>query len=134
MEKTIRRHKFGNIVGALFCLLGLIALIAVLWKAWPNLSSNPNPLSAFGNSLWEEQFSLLPGVQIRLIYFTFLGIAMLVIGASIYAFSRQWFFLPGKTMTLQCPFCRKSWKTSYDRGQILCPHCRHLVHPRLTKR
>lgn len=133
MKGTIRRYKLGYIVSATLCLIGLIALLVVLWKTWPQLSSNPNPLSAFWNSLWEEQLSLIPGVQFKLLYFIILAAATLISGAAMFAFSRQWFFLPGKTMRLQCPFCKKYWKASYDRGQILCPHCRHLVHPRITE-
>lgn len=131
--RTIRRYKLGYIVGATLCLIGLIALLVVLWRAWPQLSSNPNPIAAFWNSLWEEQLSLIPGVQFKLLYFIILAAATLISGAAVFAFSRQWFFLPGRIMRLQCPFCKKYWKTSYDRGQILCPHCRHLVHPRITE-
>ena len=104
-----------------------------VWKAWPEISGDGNPLSAFWDFLWVEEIDLVPSVKFKLTYLVIHGGALLGLGVGVIAFSRQWFFLPETTMKLQCPFCKKFWRAGYDRGQILCPHCRHLVHARIVE-
>lgn len=129
--KTIRRYKLGYALGGTLCVIGFTALFIVFWKVWPQISSNTYSLSGFWALLWEEKLRWIPGVEFKLAYFIILAAITLTSGAAILMFSRQRFFLPGKTMKLQCPFCKKQWRASYDRGQVLCPHCRHLVHPKM---
>ncbi len=133
MKRTIRRYKLGYALSATLCLIGTAALLLVILKTWPEVSSNSSPLSIFWDSLWRDEPSLVPGVQFKLMYFMILAAATLTSGAAVLRFSRQCFFLPDKEMKLQCPFCKKQWKASYDRGQVLCPHCHHLVHPKMIE-
>lgn len=132
MKRTIRRYKLGYVLGGALCFIGLASILFVVWKAWPQISSSPDPLSHFWTFLWEEQLSLVPSVELKLSYFAILAATMLIAGTTVLMYSRQLFFLPGKTMTLRCPFCKKQWLASYDRGQVLCPHCHHLVHPKMV--
>jgi hypothetical protein len=134
LKRIIRRYRLGYVVAATLCSIGLLALSVVLWKTWSQVYSTTNPISTFWDSLWKEQLSLIPGVQFKLAYFMILAAVTLISGIAVFAFSRQGFFLPSNIMRLQCPFCKKYWRASYDRGQVLCPHCRHLVHPRMTER
>ncbi len=134
MGRTIRRYKLGYVLGAILCFIGLVALAIVVWDAWPHLSSSVDPMSTFWTFLWEEQLNLIPGVESKPMYFITLAAATLISGAAVLAFSRQWFFLPGETKKLQCPFCRKQWIAGFDRGQVVCPHCNHVVHPRLIEK
>lgn len=133
MKRTIRRYKLGYALGATLCFIGLTALLVVIWKAWPEVSSGADPVSTFWTFLWEEQLNLIPGVESKFVYFIILAVVTLTSGAAVFAFSRQRFFLPGKTMKLKCPFCKKQWRASYDRGQVMCPHCHHLVHPKMIE-
>ena len=133
LTKAIRRYKFGYVFGVVLCIIGCMLITFAVWKAWPEISSNANPLSAFWDFLWVEEIDLIPSVEFKLTYLVVLAGALLCLGVGVIAFSRQWFFLPGKTMKLQCPFCKKLWRAGYNRGQVLCPHCRHLVHPRTVE-
>lgn len=133
MKRTIRRYKLGYALGATLCFIGLVALAVVLWKAWYEVSSAADPTSAFWALLWTEQLSLLPGIEFKLMYLMILAAATLSLAAVVFAFSRQWFSLPGVAIKLQCPFCKRQWSARYDRGQVLCPHCNHLVHPRMIE-
>jgi len=123
----------GYVLGATLCFIGLAILFVVVWKAWPKLYSNADPVSTFCVFLWEEPLILIPGVEFKPAYFIILAAATLIAGVAVLAFSRQKFFLPGKTMKLQCSFCKKKWRASYDRGQVMCPHCHHLVHPKMIE-
>lgn len=133
LTKAIRRYKFGYVFGVVLCIISCMVIAFAVWKTWPEISGNVNPLSAFWDFLWVEEIDLVPGVEFKLTYLVVLAGALLCLGVGVIAFSRQWFFLPGKTMKLQCPFCKKFWRAGYNRGQVLCPHCRHLVHPRIIE-
>lgn len=134
LRRTIRRYRLGYVLGAILCFIGLAALAVVGWKVWPQISSSVDPVSTFWTFLWEEQLSLIPGVEFKPMYLIVLSGATLTSGAAVLAFSRQWFFLPEEMKKLQCPFCKKQWTASFDRGQVVCPHCNHLVHPRLIEK
>jgi hypothetical protein len=131
LKKTIRRYMFGYAFGIVLCFIGLIALFFVVWEAWPQMSANSEPWYDFWTILWEENINLIPNVSLKLMYFLILAVAMLVSGVAVLAFSRQRFVLPNKTMRVECPFCRKQWQISYNPGRVLCPHCQHLVHPKM---
>ena len=133
LTKAIRRYKFGFVFGVALCITSCMMIAFTIWKAWSEISSNTDPLSAFWHFLWVGEIDLIPGVEFKLTYLVILAGALLCLGVGVIAFSRQWFFLPGTTMKLQCPFCKKLWKAGFNRGQILCPHCRHLIHPRIVE-
>ena len=132
MEKTIRRYRLGYILSILLCIIGLMALLMLIWNAWLETSSSEAPFSAFWTYLWTGQFNLFSAVGFRPIYLLILAAITLSSAAAVFFFSRQKFLLPGKTIKLQCSFCKKYWHASYDRGQVLCPHCHHLVHPKMA--
>lgn len=124
----IRRSKFGYALAAVFFLAGVAAIMVVLWEAWPQISSSPEPLSAFWEALWAMELAPVPGISLRLIALAVFSAAMLGTGVAVLLFSRQWFFLPGERVKLQCSFCKKIWKARhYPEGRVLCPHCHHQV-------
>ncbi len=132
MKRTIRRYKIGYALGAVLFAVGIAALLVVTWKILPEARSDSISPSAIWTLLWVEQFSIIPGVQFKLVYLVILSVSTMTSGAAVFAFSRQWFALPGETKRFQCPFCRRHWRTSHDIGQVTCPHCQHLVHPKIT--
>jgi hypothetical protein len=134
LRRTIRRYKLGYVVSGILLFSGFAALFVVAWEIWPELSSNSVSASTLWNLLWIKEMNIVPGLIFNLAYLLIFATATLVSGIIVFLFSRQWFNLPGRTFDLQCPFCNKYWKATFDRGQILCPHCRHLVHPKLVGR
>jgi hypothetical protein len=133
LKKAIRRYKLGYALAAILCFIGVIALLTVVWIIWPQIASSPDPFSVFWTSLWEEQVNWISGIEFKLMYFVILAATTLPLGVIVFAFSRQWFFLPGNVIKLQCPFCKRFWRARYDGGQVLCPHCQHLIHPRMSE-
>ena len=132
MKRTLRRQKSAYALSLIFCLLWLATLFMTLWKTWPEVSSAENPFSTYLARLWEENFEFIPGLEFRLVYLVVVGDVMLISGVVIWLLSRQWFYLPGKTVLLECPFCKKRWRSNPDKGLVHCPHCRQLVHPRMV--
>ena len=134
MRRIIRRKKSGYALGFTLFFIGLIALFAVLWKAWPNVSASDDVFSALGAYLWANQFDFGFGVRLKLMHLTMQGVAALVLGIFVLAFSRQVFSVyGGENVLLQCPFCKNRWKASRGRGLAECPHCRQFVEPRVVK-
>jgi hypothetical protein len=133
-KRMLRKQKSGYVLGLLLCLAGLILFAVVLWKMWPEISSAQNPTAVVWPSLWAEQPSFIPGIEFRLMYLVILGVAMLVFGVTVLGLSREWFSLAGETVTFECPFCRKRWRTRPDKALVHCPHCRQLVHPKMVEK
>lgn len=132
MKRILRRQKSAYILSLIFCSIWLATLLLTLWKMWPRVSSSEVPLSTFLALLWEEELSLIPGLQFRLIYLTILGDVMLISGVVIWLTSRKWFVLPGEITLFQCPYCKKRWRSKGDKALVQCQHCRQLVHPRIV--
>ena len=134
MRRIIRRKKSGYVLGFTLFFIGLIALFAVLWNAWPNVSASDDVFSGLGSYLWANQFDFGSGVGLKLMHLTMLGAAALVLGIFVMAFSRQVFSVyAGENVLMQCPFCKNRWKASRGRGLAECPHCRQFVEPRVVK-
>lgn len=134
MRRIIRRKKSGYALGFALFFIGLIALFAVLWKAWPNVSTSDNVLSALGSYLWTEQFNLIPGVTFKLVYITAMSVFFLAFGSVVLAFSRQVFSVAGgESVLLQCPYCKNNWKANRAQAWAECPHCRQFIRPTLVK-
>jgi len=104
----------------------------VMAQTWAQVSSAQNPFSAFWTLLWNENVSLTL-IEFKLAYLMILGVALFISGFLVLAVSRQHFYLPGKTATFQCPFCRKKYKAAGNKALVLCPHCQQLVHPRIVE-
>jgi hypothetical protein len=134
MKKTLRRHLPGYALSFLLWFLGAAALLAVVLKTWPQVSSAENPFSVFWDSLWTRKLQIFSGVELELVYVFVAAMAMFAVGFTVFALSREWLLLAGKTVWLECPFCKKRWRTSPEKAPVLCPHCRQLVHPRLVDR
>jgi len=132
MKKVLRKQKSGYALSFVLWIFGLVALVLVFWKTWPTVSAASDPFSVFWESLWTETLIFLPGVEFKLIYLAVFATAMMVSGFVVFGLSREWFLLGGKDSWLQCPFCRKRWRTSADKALVHCPYCNHLVHPVLV--
>ena len=116
MKRILRRQKSAYALSLMLCLLGVTALFVTLWKTWSKVSSAQNPFSVFWALLWSEQLNFIPGIEFKLAYVIILGAVLLISGVVIWALSRQWFYLPGETVWLQCPFCKHRWRTSGDKS------------------
>ena len=134
MTRILRRQKCAYALSLILCLLGLAAMFLALRITWSQVSSAENPTSVFWTLLWQEQLDFVPGVEFKLAYLTILGAVMLVFGVVIWALSRQSFYLPEETVLFQCPFCKKKWRAIRDKGLVQCPHCSHLVHPKMIEK
>jgi hypothetical protein len=134
MKRILRRQKSGYALALTLCLIGLTALLVTLWKTWPQVSSSQDPVSTFWALLWTQNLDFIPGIEFKLAYLTILGVVSIAVGVMIWILSRQWFFLPGETVLLQCPFCKKTWRSVRDKALVHCPHCRQLVHPTMVER
>jgi len=134
MKKILRTQKSAYILSLILCLTGITALFTTLWKTWPKITSAENPFSTFLTLLWTEKLDFIPGLEFKLVYLIIVGDVMLISGVIIWILSRQWFFLPGKIVWFQCPFCKKKWRSSGDKALVHCPHCRQLVHPTMVEK
>jgi len=134
MQRIIRTKRSGQILGSMFCLLGFIVLVAVFWKAWPNASVSSNPFSALWSQILSEQLSLASWVAVKLIYLVIMGTVFLVLGVAVLALSRQIFYLSGSAVSLQCPYCKNSWKARRAMGWAECPYCRKFIQPLTAKK
>ncbi|MEM2280888.1 MAG: hypothetical protein QXZ68_02720, partial [Candidatus Bathyarchaeia archaeon] len=72
-------------------------------------------------------------IELKLIYLVIFGDIALALGFVLWLLSRQWLVVPGKTVEYECPFCKKRWKAVGDKALVHCPHCRQLVHPRISE-
>lgn len=133
MRKILRRQRSVYALSILLCITGIIALAATLWKIYPQLSVSQNPFSAFSTLLWEESISITSAIEIKLIYLIVFGDIALVLGFILWLLSRQWLVVPGKTVRYECPYCKKTWKAVGDKALVHCPHCRQLVHPKISE-
>jgi hypothetical protein len=132
MKRVLRRQKSGYAISFILWFFGIAALFWTFWKTWPDVSTASSPLSVFWESLWNKTLDFIPGVELKLAYLIVFASATLVAGFTVFGLSRKWFLLEGKNSTLQCPWCRKRWRTSPDKALVLCPYCRQLVHPILV--
>jgi len=132
MKKKLRRHATGYLLSALLLFSGLATLFIVLRKTWPVVSQTNNSFSVFWASLLAEKLYLFPGVEFELSHFFILSIVMLICALVVFGLSRQWLPLGLRDSIVECPFCRKHWRTSPDKALGICPHCRQLVHPKLV--
>jgi DNA-directed RNA polymerase subunit RPC12/RpoP len=134
MRYVFRRQRSAYALAALLCIMGVSAIFVSVWKTWPQVSSSSDPFGTFISQLGSDTFDLVPGFELRLVYVFVLADAMLIVGVTVWALSRQWILVPGKTVWYECPFCKKKWRATGDRALVHCPHCRQLVHPKLTRR
>lgn len=133
MRQIIRTKKSGQALGCILCLLGLLALLVVFWKAWPSLQGSSNILSSLWSQILNEQIRVGSVLTLKLIYVTVGGFALLILGTLVLALSRQIFYVSAQT-TLQCPYCRNQWTARRAMGWAECPYCRKFIQPQVAKK
>jgi len=133
MRRMLRREKSGYTLGVILCLIGLLLLAVVLWKAWLHVSVSQLALSELWSYLWTEQLDFPLGVGFKLIYFTIVGTLIFFSGIVLLALSQKWFTLSGETVLLKCPYCKNHWRASRAKGWAECPHCRQFIQPHVEK-
>jgi hypothetical protein len=134
MRRIIRRKKSGYALGFTLFFIGSIALSAVLWKAWSNVSTSDDMFSDLGAYLWADHFESGLGVRLKLMHLTMLGAATLALGIFVLVFSRQVFSVySGENVLLQCSFCKNRWKANRGKGLAECPHCHQFAEQRVVK-
>jgi len=134
MRQIIRRKPSGQVLGVLLCLVGLGILLVVFWKAWPSVSASSNFLSALGSYILTEQISITSFATLKLTYLTIMATIFLVLGIVAIGFSRQIFYLSGESVSLQCPYCKNSWRARRAMAWAECPYCRKFIQPQATKK
>lgn len=134
MHRIIRTKQSGQALGAALLIIGIIALLAVLWKTWPSVSGSSNVLSALWTQILRQQISLGSTVTLKLIYVTIMGTAFLVLGLIVLALSRQIFYVSRGSTLLQCPYCRNQWRARRAMGWAECPFCRKFINPYTVKK
>jgi len=132
MRKITTRYITGYALGFALCLVGLSMLVAILWSAWPNVSTSHDVFPTLEEYLWTKEFDLGLGVRLKLMHLTMMGTAALVLGILVLAFSRKVLYVE-ENVLLQCPFCKNQWKASRAKGWGKCPYCNHTVHPTAVK-
>jgi len=128
MRKITTRYITGYALGFALCLVGLVVLVAILWSAWPNVSTSNGVFPALEQYLWTKELDLGLGVKLKFMHLTMMGTAALVLGIFVLAFSRKVLYV-GENVLLQCPFCKNQWKASRAKGWGKCPYCDHMIHP-----
>jgi hypothetical protein len=134
MRRILRKQKFVYALSLVFCQLGVTALLVVLWKAYPKISSSADPFSTFLSLLWTEKLSLFSWFSFKLIHFVIVGDILLIAGFILWVLSRQWFVVPSETVWFERPFCKKKCRSTGDKALVHCPYCRQLVHPRIAEK
>jgi len=134
MRRIIRRKPSGQVVGIILCLVGLVILFLVFWKAWSGISDFSNVLSSIWSYILTEKMELAYGVKLELTYLGIAGLIFLGSGIILFVLSRQIFYLSGQSVLLQCPYCKNHWRTSRAKGWAECPHCRQFIQPQVAKK
>lgn len=134
MSRIIITRLSSRILGAFLCLLGLIALAVVLWKAWPTASASTNLFASLWSTILSEQIEIVSVASFRLVYLFVLGVFFLGLGVISVVLSRQVFYGAGSPVLLKCPYCNNSWNAKRARGYAECPHCRKFVKPLVTRK
>ena len=134
MHRIIRTKQSGQVLGAVLCLAGFLALIVALWKAWPGASDSSNSLSALWSHILSGQVSLGSTMTLKLIYVTIAGTVFLISGLAVLTLSRQIFMVSRGSNLLQCPYCRNQWSARRAMGWAECPFCRKFIHPQTVKK
>ena len=131
MKRITIHYVTHYVLGFALCLVGLTVLLAVLWKAWPNVFASQDVLSALEVYLWANEFDF-GFYRLKLMHLVMMGAGAIVFGVLVLAVRRQVFYA-GEHVLLQCPFCKNQWKVSRAKAQVECPHCLQFVQPTLVK-
>ena len=134
MPRLIRTKQSGQALGSILCLIGCLALLVVLWKAWPNSSGSSDFFPALWSEILDGQVSLGSILALKLVHVTIVGTILLISGVAVLALSRQIFHVSRESTLLQCPYCRNQWNARRAMGWAECPFCRKFIHPQTVKK
>jgi len=133
MSRIIITKLSSRVLGAFLCLLGLIMLAVVLWKAWPTVSTSTNLFASLWSTILAEQVEIASLASFRLIYLFALGLFFLSLGVVAFVLSRQVFYGAGSPALLKCPYCNNTWRVRRAKAYAECPHCRKFVKPQVIR-
>lgn len=134
MHKIIRTKQSGQALGVILFIIGLAAILAVLWKTWPSVSGSSNVLSSLWTQILNQQISLGSTVALKLIYVTIMGTVFLILGLIVLVLSRQIFYVSRGSTLLQCPYCKNQWRARRAVGWAECPFCRKFINPQTVRK
>ena len=134
MSRIIITKFSSRVLGAFLCLLGLIILAVVMWKAWPTVSALPDFMSQLWSTILSEQIEVSSLASFKLVYLFIMGVFFLGLGVVALVLSRQIFYGAGTPVLLKCPYCHNSWRARRAKGYAECPHCRKFVQPQVMRK
>ena len=105
--KILRRKRSTYALSLILCLAGIAALLATLWKTWPEVSSAKDPFSTFLTLIWTEKLDLIAGLAFKLVYLVVLGDAMLISGIVLLVLSVQRFISQERSCGIDVPSARR---------------------------
>ena len=129
-----RMKRSAYALSLLLFLMGIVALLVTLWITWPQISAARDPFSTFLTLIWTKNLDSIAGLEFKLAYLVALADVLLISGVIVSVFSVRRFYLMGKVVWYQCPWCHKDWTSSGVKALVHCPHCRQLVHPILIEK
>ena len=148
MGLTILKKKTGYALGLLFCIIGGIMLLVLVWKWWDTeVFTDPYPLSALRASFWAEYPDIALGIGLKLIHYTILGAVLLVAGSAILVARRERVAVTEEaTVLLECPYCKNQWREEMSKTHLesigypkvrtlsrhKCSKCAKFIRPKIV--
>jgi len=149
MGLTILKKKSGYALGLLFCIIGIVILLLVLWNLYD--AGALTSLTDLSKQLLEENFVFL-GIELtliglKLVHYTLLGVVLLVVGGAILIARREKVHVAEEvTVLLECPQCKNQWREplskthlesmGYPKVRVLsrrkCPKCAKFIRPKIV--
>jgi hypothetical protein len=142
---TILKKKTGYGLGLSFCIIGVVLLLAVVWKWWDTgVFSSSDVLSALSASFTGE--SLWPGLALG--YYLIIGVVLLGTGSAILLLRREKVAVTeGLTVVLECPLCKHHWQEAMSKSQLhamgypevrslsrrKCAKCAKFIRPKIIE-
>ena len=133
MSRIIITKLSNRVLGAFLCLIGLVMLALVIWKAWPTASASTNLFASLWSTILNEQIEISSLASFRSIYLFIMGVFFLGLGIVAFVLSQQVFYGAGSPALLKCPYCNNTWKVRRAKAYAECPHCRKFVKPQVVR-
>jgi hypothetical protein len=141
---TILKKKTGYGLGLSLCIIGVVLLLAVVWKWWDTeVFSSSDVVSALSASFTGE--TLWPGLALG--YYLIIGAVLLGTGSAILVLRREKVAVTeGLTVVLECPLCKYHWQEAMSKSQLQamgypsvrtlsrrkCANCAKFIRPKIT--
>jgi hypothetical protein len=148
MSMTILKKKTGYALGILLCVLGVVMLALVLWKFWnAGVFGSSDVLSALSTQLLEGELNIASGTGLKLVHYSVVGVAFLLIGSIILVARRERIQVVEEvTVLLECPRCKNRWEEPLGKEQLKsmgypqvrtlsrhkCPNCGKFIRPKIV--